>query len=289
MSEENNEEKTVKEIPEIDKLEDYLLENSPFTKRPFSDATKKAYRATYGKLKALLEKDIHLSSQKLILEVINDLDLSVATQSSYINIGIIIRSLYGKNVDELIKTRENNKIPIAESTKIKNDNLKLPSYQDLLYYLNKLFMEKDCIGYIINYLLINYAVRNADVNFDIILKKRESKANMEINYMWLSPTGKAVWIRRQYKTVGVYGKQEITITDKRFIEALKQCKDKVLIPHYNNIGAYVKKMTLNQIGEGNYFKILTNHFKGDLSKLKELGKYRGTSLDTIESNYNLNK
>ena len=276
-------------MSELDKLEDYLLKDSPFTKRPFSDLTKKSYRATYTKLKTLLEEDINESSQKRTLQIINELDLSVATQSTYINIAIIIRNIYEKPVNELVKARDNNKIPIAESTKKKNDNLNLPSYQDLIDYLEKLFMNNDCIGYIINYLLINYAVRNADVNFDIILKKRDSKANQEINYMWLSPTGKAVYIRNSYKTVGKYGTQNITITDKRFIEALKKCKEKVLIPHYNNIGAYVKKMTLNEIGEGSYFKILVNEFKDDLTKLKQLGKYRGTSLDTIESNYNLNK
>ena len=74
MSEEDEEDEIDKlEVIELDKLEDYLLKDSPFTKRPFSDATKKSYRATYTKLRALLEEDINKSSQKRTLKIINEL------------------------------------------------------------------------------------------------------------------------------------------------------------------------------------------------------------------------
>ena len=277
-------------MSELAKLEEYLGKPSPATKRNFSEATKKSYLSNYKKLTALLDKEIHNTSQKRILEVIEDENQSIATQNALINIALIVRSIYDLNVSELTKKREANKKPLAVHTKEVNKKLDLPSYQDLLDYLESLFYDDDCTGFIINYLLIYYGARNADVNFTITKLKRDTKASDDKNYMWLSATNKkALWVRKVYKTAGTYGTKNITITDKRFLAALKKCKDKTLLPNENNLGLYVKKLTLNEIGEGNYFKILIDHFKGNLKKLKELSESRGTSVDTIINNYDIDK
>ena len=276
-------------MSEIEKLNNYLAKPSPATKRPFSEPTKKAYLSTYNKLTALLDSNtIYIHSQKKILHVINNQNQSISTQNSLLNIAIIIRTIYELNTTELANKRELNKIPLAAHIASTNESLNLPSYEDLENYLEILYQKNDYIAYIINYLLINYGVRNQDVNFDIVLLKRDA-TDTDINYLWLSKTGKAVWIRRDYKTVGIYGIQTTTIKDPKFIKMLKKCKNKTLIPHDNNIGLYVKRLTLNEIGEGNYFKILVDYFKTNLKKLKELSQSRGTSLETIINNYDINK
>ena len=278
-------------LTELQTLELYLSKPSPSTKREFSAGTKKSYVATYNKLVKLLKTDIHLASQKKILEVIDELGFGVATQSSYINVAVIVRNLYGYDVAVLTKQRDNNKTPIADANKTKNENLSLtlPSYDDLINHLNALYYDENWSHFIINYLLVNFGVRNADVNVEIVSLKREA-INSESNYIWMPKSAnKAVWIRNFYKTVGNYGTQEIEITDAKFIHALKNVKIKVLLPNNTNVGALVKTITLNGIGEGAYFKILVDHFKTDLNKLKELSEYRGTSLETIISSYNLNK
>lgn len=279
------------ELTELQTLENYLSKPSPSTKREFSAGTKKSYVATYNKLVKLLKTDIHLASQKRILEIIDELNFTPATQSSYINVAIIIRTLYKYDTAVLAKQRDNNKTPIAESSKIKNENLSnsLPSYDDLINHLNVLYSEENWSHFIINYLLVMYGVRNADVNVEIVSLKRDA-VNLESNYIWMQKSGhKAIWIRNFYKTVGNYGAQEIEITDEKFLRALKNVKNKVLLPNNTNVGALVKSLTLNGIGEGSIFKILIDNFKTDLNKLKELSEYRGTSLETIISSYNLNK
>ena len=281
----------ITKMTELDTLNEYLSKDSPFTKRAFSAGTKKSYIATQKSLSALLKTPIHQASQKRILEVIDSLGFTPATQSSYINIAVIIRNLYGYDVAVLVKARENNKIAIAESSKITNEKLSLtlPSYEDLLDYLNKFYSDENWVSFIINFLQINYAVRNEDVTFEIVGFKRDA-INPELNYMWFPKIGnKAIWIRNNYKTVGTYGAQEIEITDERFLHAVKNVKKKVLVPNLTNVGAFVKSLTLNGIGEGSIFKILVDHFKTDLQKLKELSEFRGASLDTIVNSYDLNK
>ena len=51
----------------------------------------------------------------------------------------------------------------------------------------------------------------------------------------------------------------------------------------------MKKATLDNLGENLYNKIIINHFKNDLNKLKEISESRGTSIDTLHENYNIDK
>ena len=60
-----------------------------------------------------------------------------------------------------------------------------------------------------------------------------------------------------------------------------------IIPNPEQVGYTVKKMTLNQIGEAKYVKIVVDHFRGNLQKLKEISKNRGTSLETLLESYDI--
>jgi len=129
--------------------------------------------------------------------------------------------------------------------------------------------------------------------------KRDIKANPEINYLWYSKRAKkATLYRRNYKTAGKYGMKTDTITDPKFLNAIKQifeCRKKneegcdVFIPNKNNVGYFVMKSTLNNLGENLYNKIIVNHFRNNLDKLKEISESRGTSLNTLYENYDIEK
>lgn len=257
-----------------------------------SKATQKAYRTQYNKLKKLLGKDISLSSQNAILGIAEDEEKANSKQA-LINIGILVRRLYGLATDKLENARSKTKDEIISQVKEKNTELTetLPTLNDLEEYTDYLYKEGKWTDFIINYLLINYQTRNKDLNFDIITRKKEATDN-EKNYMWLD-RNRAVFIRNNYKTSGTYGKKIDIITDKEFLTALKRVKAcqkyneacGTFIPTESNLGYYIKKATYNQIGEGAYFKVLTNAFRGDLQKLQEMGQSRGTALDTIATNY----
>jgi len=106
--------------------------------------------------------------------------------------------------------------------------------------------------------------------------------------MWISAK-KVVWIRRVYKTANTYGQKKITIVDKKLLTALRRVDKRgdVFIPNEENLGYYIKKSTFKGIGEGKYIKIVIDHFRGNLQKLKEISENRGTSVDILLSNYDI--
>lgn len=258
-----------------------------------STATKKSYKTQYNKLRKLLgNKDISESSQDKIIGVASDEEKPNSKQA-LINIGILVRRLYNLDVKKLEKERDKTKASIVDYNKKKNEEIELPTLNDLEEYTDWLFENNRWTDYIINYLLINYQVRNKDLNFKIVDKKRETK-DKNFNYMWLDRS-KVLYIRNDYKTAGTYGEKIDVIKDKDFITALRRvraCQKHgeecgTFIPNENQIGYYIKKATYKQIGEGAYFKVLTNAFKGNLQLLKKMGQSRGTDLNTIATNYDI--
>jgi len=269
--------------------------------------TIKSYIQQYNKLKKIVDAQMEQSidianiSEKNILEFVSD-ENNLNSQQALLNIAIMIRKSNEQPTSKLEKQRESNKEKLKGFVKEKNEKLKsdnLPTYQDLLDYLDFLYDSKRWTDFIINYLLIYYHTRNSDVNFELVPFKRDIKANPEINYLWYSKRAKkATLYRRNYKTAGKYGMKTDTITDPKFLNAIKQifeCRKKgeegcdVFIPNKENVGYYIKKATLDNLGENLYNKIIVNHFRNNLDKLKEISESRGTSLNTLYENYDIEK
>ena len=260
-----------------------------------SENTKKAYRIQYNKLTKLLGKDVGEASQKIIIDTVKEEDKASA-QQALINIAILIRRGEGLSVVDLEKLREKNKGVIVKQTKEKNVKLdsSLPSYQDLVEYTDHLYDQSEWTDYIINYLLLYYQVRNLDLLFDIVKRKKQTKEDKSKNYIWISDK-KAVYIRNVYKTADKYDMKENTITDKKFITAVKRvlgCQKSnldcgVFIPTQSQLGYYIKKATYKGLGEGNYVKIVLHHFRNDFDKIKEISANRGTSIDTLGEFYDV--
>ena len=270
--------------------------------------TIKSYKQQYNKLKKIVDKEMEQSidianiSEKNILEFVSS-ENNLNSQQALINIAIMVRKMPDKQpTSKLEKKRDENKEKLKGFVKEKNQQLKsdgLPTYQDLLDYLDFLYDSKRWTDFIINYLLIYYHTRNEDVNFELVPFKRDTKENKNINYLWYSKRAKkATLYRRNYKTAGKYGMKTDTITDPKFLNAIKQifeCRKKgeegcdVFIPNKENVGYFVKKATLDNLGENIYNKIIVNHFRNNLDKLKEISESRGTSLDTLHENYDIDK
>lgn len=268
--------------------------------------TIKSYKQQYNKLKKIIDAEMEQSidiqnvSEKNILEFVSD-ENNLNSQQALLNIAIMIRKMKKSPTSKLEKQRDENKAKLQNYVKEKNQKLKddgLPTYQDLLDYLAFLYESERWVDFIINYLLIHFHTRNEDVNFELVPFKRDIKANPQLNYLWFSKRAKkATLYRRNYKTAGKYGMKTDTITDPKFLNAIKQifeCRKKspddcVFIPNTQNVGYYVKRATLDNLGENIYNKIVISHFKNDLNKLKEISESRGTSIDTLHENYNIDK
>jgi hypothetical protein len=271
-----------------------------------SKSTFAAYRSNYNKLYAALdETDITSNSEKTIIDAIDALDISNAhTRSAVVNIAITVRSLpmYQLGVKSLIIQRTKNANDVLVWTKSKNDDIELPTYDELISFMNEQFETGNFRGYVINYLLINYTVRNQDLVFDIV-KTRKAMADKSKNYLWINTKGKnIIYQRNVYKTASAYGSQEHYITDEKFIVAAKhiarlqavnkknssQGLDGQFIKNISSLPLYIRRYTLNDLGEGRYCKVLVNHYRTDISMLKTISNNRGTNLNTLLVSYNIN-
>ena len=258
--------------------------------------TIKSYKSQYNKLYKLLGKNIGETSEAKLLSTIDTID-NVNGKQALINIAIQIRrmDMYKLSVKKLEAEREKNKHKLIE--KVKDTNLKLqnslPSYRELVDYMESLYKASSWTDYIINYLLINYQVRNLDLLFDIVKRKKDTKDTTK-NYIWLAPK-KVVYIRNVYKTASTYHKKTITITDPKFMTAIKRvfaCQKHnedcgVFIPNPDQVGYYILNSTYKKIGEGAYFKVVVSHFRDNLDKIKEISENRGTKVETILNSYDI--
>ena len=275
-------------MSELQQFMDYISDKK--------ENTKKTYNLQYRKLRAILNKDIGKSGERTIIQAAQT-ESNINSVQALLNIGIMVRKMNGMEFKEIDRVREKNRKDINKNIKTNNATIieDLPSYQDLVKYVDKLYDDSNWVAYVINYLLLNYQTRNQDILFDIVRLKRDILRDGK-NYIWLPSNGKKVlYSRSDYKTSGTYGRKDITITDPKFILAIKRIvgwaksglKCGEIIPNPEQVGYTVKKMTLNQIGEAKYVKIVVDHFRGDLQKLKEISKNRGTSLETLLESYDI--
>jgi hypothetical protein len=269
-----------------------------------SKVTQGVYDSMYRKLRALLQdEDIASVSQRRVIEVAESVD-NRNTQQALINIAYLIRKKEGMAINELETFRKKNQKLLEEKLFEANDNLikKLPSYTTLVDYINDLLKAKKYIQYVINYLLVYYQVRNADLVFDFVLLKKDTKDDTK-NYMWYNARMKRVhYIRNVYKTAKIvkpdgtttgYGQKINIIDDPVFVKVLrilakeqrKADKPTVFIPNSDNY--HIKKVTYEGLGEGNIFKIVVNKFRTDPNMLKQISNNRGTDINTILQSYDI--
>ena len=80
----------------------------------------------------------------------------------------------------------------------------------------------------------------------------------------------------------------LKITDNK--QDLKNKDVNYLYLTYDNIGYYVKEITLNKIGEGNIMKLILKYYdnNSNYNKIKQISKNRGTDIETLLTDYNLN-
>ena len=271
-----------------------------------SKATQNVYNSTYKKLREILDDDIMNVSQKNIIKIIQENIDNLNSQQALLNVAFLVRKQNGVAINELEDVRIQNRTNINKKVYEANDNLinKLPSYDTLVSFVNSLLDDKKYVQYIINYLVLYYQVRNADLLFDFVTLKKDTKDDTK-NYLWFSSTTKTVhYIRNVYKTahrvnpdgtVTGYGQKHIKITDPKFLDVMKilvkhqktEKKPVVFIPNPNTVAYFVQTNTYQGLGETMYFKIVVNHFRTEPNALKQISYNRGTDIKTILESYDI--
>ena len=265
------------------------------------------YTSYYKRLLKKLDTDTVIeNSNSVIIDVLNSYDILPNSIKTFITVIIRIKRNAGVNIDSLVNYR-NGKLSkeINQYNQIKKIELneKLPSYDEVKRYMNTLLNEDKFRQYIINYLLINYGVRNLDC--DVLITKDKSvtlkRNNLKENYLYLT-NRYIIYQRNNYKTSSVYGRKTYKIVNLSFRHSVNLilgnknecrllfgCLDKT----YNEkqIGNIVLNSTFNKIGESSYFKILIKHYQleNNIDMIRFLSSSRGTDLNTIFKYYNINE
>ena len=271
-----------------------------------SKVTQAVYNSNYKKLRDLLGDDVVNVSQKKVIELLEENISNRNSQSALLNIAYLIRKNNDMAIQELENFRKKNQTIIKDKIYETNTKLvdSLPSYATLVNYTDDLLKNEKYVQYVINYLLLYCQVRNADLVFDFVLFKRDTKDKTK-NYLWFSAKTKTVhYIRNVYKTAKIvkpdgtttgYGQKIIKITEPKFIKVMKilvnqqkkENKPIVFIPSTENIAYQIKKMTYEGLGETFIFKIIVNHFRSDPNMLKQISYNRGTDINTILESYDI--
>jgi hypothetical protein len=271
-----------------------------------SKITQGVYISNYKKLRNLLDDvDIASVSQKKVIEIAETID-NRNSQQSLINIAYLIRKNEGLAINELEAFRKKNQSFLKDKIYETNTALvdKLPSYDELVNFIDGLLKDQKYTQYVINYLLLHCQVRNADLNFNFVQYKRDTKDESK-NYLWFSAKTKtAHYIRNVYKTAKIvkpdgsitgYGQKIIKITDPKFIKVMKilvnyekkENKPVIFFTNLETIAYHVKRMTYKNLGETLIFKIVVNHFRSDPNMLKQISYNRGTDINTILESYDI--
>ena len=258
--------------------------------------TIQTYKRMYKKLSEILGGNVSHFSQDKIIELVNDKVENINTTQALLNVALLIRKMLGMTTNILQAERKKNVEKVITHTKQINEEKKeiLPSLQELNEYTDYLYENKLYSDYIINYLILNFFVRNEDLNFLLKLKKKDT-IDTDFNYLWFDKRNKkVVFIRNNYKTANMYGQKKHTIIDPKFFIAVKNLvaerkdNDKFIV-NDDGIGYHIMKSTFNGIGESNYIKVIIN---GNLKNnntdiLKQISQSRGTDIQTLINNYTL--
>ena len=272
----------------IESIFNEWLNDEETKKKNLSDISIKNYTRTANNLPFGI-----LNGQQTLIKKLKENYENPNTRATYLNMVIMLRKYKDKDVDKLIKYRNDMKkeIETLRKEKLKDSKDELPTIE----HLNKNLEHLEGLKYIINYLFINYGFRNKDINLKYVDELPEDKPE---NYMVEVNKGVKLSIN-DYKTDKQYGEKVFFIRDSKFMKELRKLKlkdgdylisspsgKKYSISNFNDI---ILKYSIDQLGETNIFKILMKDLidKKDYKRIEELSVSRGTSLQTLIRSYNV--
>jgi len=194
---------------------------------------------------------------------------------------------------EDVKKQEAEK---AEENKLEADET-LPPYMSYYDDVNRLYDtdEPEKIRqYLINKLLVVSNCRNQDLVATIIKTKKElDNMDEKKNYIYVN-RNTVKFIRNDYKTVKAYGTKITTVSCEKMANAARivfqHDENHNLIPEKyweQNLSRFVHNATF-KLGETNIMKMYLKHYNS-LSQAKKISCNRGTSLEKLHENYNINQ
>lgn len=281
------------------------------SKKTLAKNTMRTYRTSYNKLLEILATDkVATIDQTEIIELVGD-EENYGSQNLLLTIAIMIKADNDMGFDKIIKHREIVRDEMKTNKwKVKDEKKEeLPTVASLNKHLNLMYANDNYRAYIINFILINFNTRNLDLDLivtDSISEYRQAGAKGDENVILAGKNNTTYYHRNNYKTARTYGPKTNKISNVKFSRALhayiqqqKQINDGpvYLLAMENgdriardSISHYITKYTYDGLTESDYNKIIvTEKIKGmdDYSKLKKISYNRGTAVETLIEEYNL--
>lgn len=276
------------------------LEEFVLTKSQNTEQTKRNYRTQYKSIRELLNNDINKSSENEILDAVKTLSNgNPSNEWTYMNLPFMIRQSKGYKTDLIQKRRDELKLLREEHTQnqkaVKNETL--PSMKTIQDFTKQLYKNKEYKKFIVNFLIINYGVRNKDVDVFIVSSSKDTKDETK-NY-FIVKANEIEWRINNYKTLMSFGVKKVIIKSKPFIEAVKSLTINSWLLTGSNVplndtglATTIKRLLYNSLTEGDYFKIIMNDInsKPNTTQLLEYySKIRGTDYATLLKYYDVSK
>ena len=207
-------------------------------------------------------------------------------------LGVFIHFYKFNNLDPTKLQNELKKLNIKMNDGYRQRNIKLkkelPTMSQLQQFNLENYKNNRFMAFIINYLLLNFGVRNKDLN--LIITRNSKNLDKTKNYLVVRKNT-INYIRHDYKTVKVYKTKKNVIKSLRLLEAANQLlcdmESIPLLQNTINLGQEIQKYTYNNLLEGDIFKIVVSS-KKSLKEVERLTDKRGSSIKAVLNNYNLN-
>ena len=256
--------------------------------KPPSKSSQMAYKSQYKKIRTEIKKPLLTLPIDEITEYLETIE-QMNTKKNLLNIFVMLkRKDYPEDYEYLIALRETYKDEINKVVMENNEKLEatLPTFKQIEKHLR----DSNGVDYIINYILFYYFVRSKDL--DLIITK-ELPEDENSNYILINKDGKSVLYHRgNYKTVRTHGMKDHLIKEKKFVStclSLLGSKKSVKLLPFKQADKAIRNSTYNGISESEHVKILVHHYFNlkNINKLIKIGQTRGTNLNLVLKNYNL--
>ena len=273
--------------------------------------TIKTYKQAYKKLVDILAtNNVADLDNKEIIDLIDEQE-NYGTINLLLTIVLMIKYDNDKEFDDIKKHRDLIRMEMRDSRwKKKEEKLDtLPPIKSLTKYLNRLYSNNEYQSYIINYLLINYNVRNLDLDL-IVTDDMKEYHNLgkkgDENVLFVGKNNAVYYYRNNYKTVKTYGPKAIRLSSVKLAKSIKGYMaqqqaitngDIYLLSLQNgdrsgrdSLSHYITKFTMDGLTESDIMKIIvTGKVKtiDDVRRLEKISFNRGTAPQTIIEEYNL--
>jgi hypothetical protein len=156
--------------------------------------------------------------------------------------------------------------------------------KQIIKYLRDLDKNERHLDYVLVHLMWHYQCRNLDMVGAVV--QNESFIDNENNWFVINNSG-VRWIRNCYKTSKTYKTKVINITSKVFKRNISKLDN--VLKQNDNLHRVITNATsgIGRLTESKIAKIYMLH-NSSPDDLKKMRATRGTSVDTLVDNYNIN-